>query len=167
MDSNTPTSGYDREHRGLQRRIRLVFGLILLLLIAFRFVIGVAVVRDDGMSPVLKSGRPVFYLRLSRDPGRGDLVCLRLPDGNTAVRRVVATPGDSVDIREGFAYINGLTERGSYGFTRTDRRDGGPVYPIILRRGEYFVLGDARETAVDSRVFGAVQADGLLGRVPD
>jgi len=96
---------------------------------------------------------------------RGDLVCLRLPDGTPAVRRVAAVSGDSVDVREGIAYINGIAERGSYSFTRTDPRPEGPVYPLILRQGELFVLGDAREEAVDSRSFGIVRTDALLGRL--
>ena len=37
-------------------------------------------------------------------------------------------------------------------------------FPIILRQGEYFVLGDAREDAVDSRDFGVVRREDLLGK---
>ncbi len=158
-------SGYDREHRGVIRRVRFVIGLLILLLAALRFVVGFALVRDDGMGDAVKSGRPVVFLRVGREAKRGELVCLRLPDGRTAVRRVVAVPGDSVDLRDGIAYINGLAERGSYSFTRTDARQDGPQYPLLLREGEVFLLGDARETAVDSRSFGVVRTEELLGRV--
>ena len=146
------------------RPVRLIVGLIVLLAVIFGLLIGFSVLRDDGMRPDYKSGSVIAYLRVGRSFRRGDPVCLRLPDGNTAVRRVVAVGGDSVDLRGGIAYINGLAERGSYSFTRTDRREDGPVYPVILRAGEYFVLGDSRETAVDSRSFGPVRADELLGR---
>ena len=162
--ANGNRGGYDREHRGLIRRIRAVLGLIVLAVVVFGLMLGFALVRDDGMRPAYKSGSVVAYLRVSRDCKRGDPVCLKLPDGNAAVRRVVAVQGDSVDIRSGIAYINGIAERGSYSFTRTDRREDGPIYPVILRAGEYFVLGDSRETAVDSRSFGPVRADELLGR---
>ena len=157
-------SGYDREHRGAIRRFRAMLGLAVLLAVVFGLLLGFAVLRDDGMRPDYKSGSVVAFLRVGRSFRRGDPVCLRLPDGNTAVRRVVAVEGDSVDVRDGIAYINGLAERGSYSFTRTDRREGGPIYPVILRGGEYFVLGDSRETAIDSRSFGPVRADELLGR---
>lgn len=157
-------SGYDREHRGAIRRFRVLLGLAVLLAVIFGLLIGFAILRDDGMRPDYKSGSFVAYLRVGRSFRRGDTVCLRLPDGNAAVRRVVAVEGDSVDVRDGIAYINGLAERGSYSFTRTDRREDGPIYPVILRAGEYFVLGDSRETAVDSRSFGSVRADELLGR---
>lgn len=159
------TGGYDREHRGLIRRMRVAVGLIVLAIVVFGLVLGFALVRDDGMRPMYKSGSVVVYLRLARDCRRGDLVCLRLPDGRAGVRRVVAVAGDSVDVRGGIAYINGIAERGSYSFTRTDPRPQGTAFPLILRQGEYFVLGDAREDAVDSRDFGVVRREDLLGKV--
>lgn len=163
--TNKKTSGYDREHRGLIRRIRTAIGLIVLAIIVFGTVLGFACIRDEGMRPTVKSGAIAVYLRFAHEFRRGDLICLRLPDGSAAVRRVVAVSGDSVDIRSGIAYINGLAERGNYSFTRTDPHPEGVSYPLILRRGEYFVLGDAREDAFDSRDFGVVRSSDVLGKV--
>lgn len=163
--ANGNRGGYDREHRGLIRRIRAALGLVVLAAVAFGLVLGFALVRDDGMRPTYKNGSVVVYLRVFQSCRRGDLVCLELPDGNTAVRRVVAVQGDSVDIRSGIAYINGLAERGTYSFTRTDPRPEGVSFPLILRQGEYFLLGDTREDAVDSRDFGVVHREDLLGKV--
>ena len=70
----------------------------------------------------------------------------------------------SVELRDGIAYVNGLAERGNYSFTRTDPRPEGVSFPLILRQGEVFVLGDKREDAVDSRLFGPVRVSELLGR---
>ena len=165
MAENQRKSGYDREHRALTNRIRRALGLLILLAVAFALLFGVLLQGDDGMRPAFKKGQPLLYLRLAGEVRRGDLVCLRLPDGTPVVRRVTAVSGDSVTVREGIAYINGIAERGSYSFTRTDPRPEGPVYPLILRQGELFVLGDAREDAVDSRDFGVVRTDELLGRL--
>ena len=165
MPTNERQSGYDREHRGLIRHIRVALGVLVLLIVAFTLLLGVAVQGDEGMRPAYKKGQPFLYLRVIGECRRGDLVCLRLPDGTTALRRVVAVPGDSVELRDGIAYINGIAERGSYSFTRTDPRPEGVSFPLILRQGEYFVLGDAREDAVDSRDFGVVHAADLLGKV--
>ena len=166
MPTNGRQSGYDREHRGLIRRIRVALGVLVLLIVAFTLLLGVAVQGDEGMRPAYKKGQPFLYLRVIGECRRGDLVCLRLPDGTTALRRVVAVAGDSVELRDGIAFINGFAERGSYSFTRTDPRPDGPVYPVILRQGELFLLGDARETAVDSRNFGVIRTAELLGRLP-
>ena len=57
-------SGYDREHRGAQRRFRIILGLVLLLLIVYGLTLGFAVTRDDGMRPDFRAGKPVVYLRL-------------------------------------------------------------------------------------------------------
>jgi len=165
MSAYEKAPGYDREHRRLIRRIRVVLGVAVLLAVVFTLVLGVLLQGDDGMRPAYKKGQPVLYLRVTGTVKRGDLVCLRLPDGTPVVRRVAAAAGDSVDVRDGIAYINGIAERGSYSFTRTDPRPEGPVYPVILRQGELFVLGDARETALDSRSFGLIRTEELLGRL--
>ena len=156
--------GYDREYRGALRRFRVAVGIIVLLLVVCGLLLGFAVVRDDGMRPGYKNGSLLVYLRLGGAYRRGDAVVLRLPDGSTAVRRVIALSGDSVELKDGIAYINGLAERGSYSFTRTDPRPEGPAYPLILRQGELFVLGDARENAYDSRAFGVVHSSDVLGK---
>ena len=132
---------------------------------AFAFAFGVTVVHDADMAPAYREGRPVFFLRLG-GIGRGDVAVLRIDVRGTVLRRVVAVPGDTVDIRDGTLFVNGLAERGNYSITRTDPVPGGPAYPLILRQGEYFVLGDRRETALDSRSFGLVTGENLIGRVP-
>ena len=164
--ANGSTSGrYDREHLGMIRRIRFFVVLALLLAAAFVFVFGAALVQDDDMAPAYREGRPVFYLRLGA-PGRGDVAVLRIDVRGTVLRRVIGVPGDTVDLHDGIVYINGLAERGSYSITRTDAVPDGTVYPLILRKGEYFVLGDRRESALDSRSFGLVTTDNILGRLP-
>ncbi|MCR5577481.1 MAG: signal peptidase I [Oscillospiraceae bacterium] len=164
--ANGKTGGsYDRYHTGAIRRIRFFVVLALLAAALFVFVFGVAVVHDDDMAPAYRAGRPVFYLRLGA-PGRGDVAVLDVDVRGTVLRRVVGVPGDTVDLHGGIVYVNGLAERGSYSITRTDAVPDGAVYPLILREGEYFVLGDRRETALDSRFFGLVTTDNILGRLP-
>jgi signal peptidase I len=165
MANGNTRGSYDRYHISVIRRIRFFVVLALLLAAAFAFAFGVAVVHDDDMAPAYREGRPVFYLRLGA-PGRGDVAVLRIDVRGTVLRRVVGVPGDTVDVHDGIVYVNGLAERGSYSITRTDAVPGGTAYPLILRQGEYFVLGDRRETALDSRSFGLVTTDNILGRLP-
>ena len=158
-------SRYDREYRGAMLKIRLIAVLLLLLVLALRFVGGFAFVRGDGMQPTYMRGRPLIFLRLGTEYRRNDIVLVTLPDGTSAPLRVLGAAGDMVDIRDGFVSVNNISERGSYSFGRTDPVAGGPGYPILLRSGEYFVLGDARSEAVDSRSFGVITADRIRGRV--
>ena len=156
---------YDRNHTGVIRRVRAVVVLAAVLAAVFVFVLGVAVVHDAGMEPAYREGRPVLFLRLG-GVKRSDVAVLRLDVSGTVLRRVIAVPGDTVELHGGKVYVNGLAERGNYDITRTDPVPDGVGYPLILQRGEYFVLGDARETALDSRSFGLVTMRNILGRVP-
>ena len=163
--ANGGTGNYDRDHIGTIRKIRLLTGLAVLLILGFTFVLGVGTAADGGMAPRWDRGRPVCYLRLDRECGRGDVVCIRLPEGGIALRRVVAVAGDTLEIRGGTVYINGLAERGNYSITRTEPAEGGPRYPLLLRQGEVFVLADRREIQTDSRSFGLLTREDILGRV--
>lgn len=161
-------NAYGRYERGGAAAMRRVWTLVVLLALAaglFAFVFGVTLVRDGDMDPEWREGRPVFFLRLG-GVRRGDVVVLRVDVRGTVLRRVVAVPGDTVELRDGTLFVNGLAERGSYSITRTDPVPDGQRYPLILRRDEYFVLGDRRETALDSRSFGPVTMRNILGRVP-
>ena len=109
-------SRYDREYRGVRRKIRLVLGLLVLLVLTLRFVIGFGVVRGEGMSPTYRPGRPLVFLRIGTDYRRGDIVLVELPDGTTAPLRVLGAAGDQVDIRVGLVSVNAISERGNYSF---------------------------------------------------
>lgn len=156
---------YDRDHIGTIRKIRLLTGLVVLLVLTFTFVLGVALPADGGMAPEWNKNSPALILRLDREFRRGEVVCVRLPAGGTALRRVVAVAGDTVELRDGVVYINGLAERGNYSFTRTEAAADGPVYPLLLRQGEFFVLADRREILADSRSFGLVTGKDIPGKI--
>lgn len=164
MTDRYTRGSYDRDHVGAIRKIRFVVVLLLLLAAVFVLVLGVTLVHDADMEPTYREGRPVLFLRLG-GVKRGDVAVLRVDVRGTVLRRVVAVPGDTVELRDGTVFVNGLAERGNYSITRTDPDPGGPGYPLILRADEYFVLGDRRETALDSRSFGLVTMRNILGRV--
>lgn len=164
MTDRYTRGSYDRDHVGAIRKIRFVVVLLLLLAAVFVLVLGVTLVHDADMEPTYREGRPVLFLRLG-GVKRGDVAVLGVDVRGTVLRRVVAVPGDTVELRDGTVFVNGLAERGNYSITRTDPVPGGPGYPLILRADEYFVLGDRRETALDSRSFGLVTMRNILGRV--
>ena len=87
------------------------------------------------------------------------------PPVTTFVCRVVATPGDTVSITEERLMVNGNALVESNIFYRTPEYEGFVEYPLVLGEGEYFVLGDHRDGAADSRFFGAVKEDEILGTV--
>ncbi len=163
--TNGKTGRYDRDHIGVIRRIRLCIGLVVLLLVTFGFVLGLAAAGDSAMEPEYARGRPVLFFRLASSYKRGDVVVLRLENGKAVLRRVIAVAGDTVELRGGAVYINGMTERGNYTITRTEPTEDGMSYPALLRQGEYFVLGDLREISTDSRTLGLLTRADILGKV--
>lgn len=96
---------------------------------------------------------------------------LKVPDPGEApktrfVCRVVAAPGDTVEITEARRLIingNAMIESGI--FYPTDAHDGPVTYPLTLGEGEYFVLADFRSGGIDSRFFGPVRKEEIQGTV--
>ena len=112
----------------------------------------------------MKDGDLVFYYRLEKEYTASDLVVLRY-QGHEQVRRVVATAGDVVDITEEGLMINGALQQEREIYEQTQRYDTGVEFPMELKEGQIFVLGDSRENASDSRVYGAVDVHDTLGKV--
>lgn len=76
------------------------------------------------------------------------------------VKRIIAVPGDALEIKEGKVYINGevLNEDYILGDTSKDMA-------IDLLENQYFVMGDNRQQSVDSRYFGAIDKKSLKGKI--
>ncbi len=138
--------------------------IALLVLVLFTFMFGVTRVRDTSMVPAVKEGDVVVYYRLQKDYVFGDLVALNY-NGDTEIRRVVATAGDTVDVTGEGLVINGYIQQESNIYFETLPYTEGITYPVTLKEGEIFVLGDARDGATDSRIYGAVTVDSTYGKV--
>ena len=88
------------------------------------------------------------------------------PPKTLFVCRVVAGPGDTVEISEGERLVvNGNTMIETNIFYNTPEYEGFVEYPLRLGEGQYYVLADYRNGGADSRFFGAVNADEILGTV--
>jgi signal peptidase I len=101
---------------------------------------------------------------LFHGPQRGDIIVFKPPTESDTdfVKRVIAVPGDTVDIRNGSVYVNG--ELSAFADAVTDPRDYFN-YPIVeVPEDEYFVLGDNRRASNDSRSWGYVHANDIVGR---
>ncbi|NLG88039.1 MAG: signal peptidase I [Clostridiaceae bacterium] len=81
---------------------------------------------------------------------------------NRLIKRVIAVPGDTVDICDGKVYINGEIIEEPY--VKGITPPMGSNYPITLKDGEFFVMGDNRENSSDSRSFGPIKRENIEGR---
>ncbi len=133
--------------------------LVLAFVIACLLVVNFGVMTSNvgqSMEPTLASGDKVLTNRLIyklTKPKRGDLVVFK-PNGNENshyyIKRVVGLPGETIQIIDGFIYINGevLTEN-----IKLDKMEyaGTAEDEIKIASDEYFVLGDNRNASEDSR----------------
>ena len=136
-------------------------------LVLFQFLTGIAFIRGDSMEPNLTDGCAVLFTRREKTYRRGDIVIFRPPGASEVlVKRVAAVAGDRVDIddKTGTFTVNGASREDVIVNGRTYKRNGGTVFPFTVPGGCIFVLGDNREVALDSRVFGAVGVDRVVGK---
>ncbi len=110
-----------------------------------------------------------------RSPRRGDIVVFETPPkamvapptgcgaGGTFVKRLIGLPGDTWAERGGFVYIDGKKLDEPY--IEPGRRDRDSYPPRKIPSGSYFMMGDNRASSCDSRKWGTVPRENLVGPV--
>ncbi len=109
--------------------------------------------------------RWIYYVH---SPRHSDVVVLRDPsDNGFSVKRVIATPGDMVLLKDGKVYINGCKLEESYLLpgTRTFINSEFQDKLILCGKDQYFLLGDNRGNSIDSRTYGLVPRRNILGPI--
>ena len=135
----------------------------------------VVVIRTFLVQPFLVSGasmEPYFsdgnYLLIDeitykfREPQRGEVVVFRSPQDKSTffIKRIVALPGEQVNIKNNQIYINGELLEEDY--LASNVRTAGLV-EALLKKSEYLVLGDNRYNSFDSRNWGSLSRDRIIG----
>jgi signal peptidase I len=166
------------------------WGITISLAVAFVLVFEAEVAKpfripSSSMEPTLHCARPadgcesrfsdrVFACRLCyhlEQPARGDIVVFETTRrteqacgaGGTFVKRLIGLPGEVWEERAGYVYING--KRLDEPYVRPDRRDTETHAPRRIPAGRYFMMGDNRGSSCDSRRWGTVPAENLIGKV--
>jgi len=124
-------------------------------------------VQGTSMEPLLVDGERIVvnkFVYRFRPIERGDVVVFWFPldPSLSFVKRVVALPGDLVEMRGGQLVVNGLAVKEPY--LPANFRDDSNQAPTEIRKGYYFVLGDHRRSSNDSRSWGLVPEKYIYGR---
>ena len=127
-------------------------------LVIFKTFFGVCIVPTGSMIPTLNIGEIVFVARIwdEGDVERGDIIVFESDSEKLLIKRLVGMPGDTIEIKDGVLYLNGIMQYEPYINEDLPAQDFGPV---TVPEGEYFMMGDNRNNSADSRVFGPVDFD--------
>jgi signal peptidase I len=141
---------------------------VLLVLVLLRTTLVVPLrVSSASMSPAFEAGDVVLVSKSAPDVAllrRGDLVVFRSPeDREPALKRVVGLPGESVVILDSVLHVDGRPVSEPY--VDHPMIDGYYSRTYRVPAGMVFVMGDNRGNSIDSRDYGPIGQDELLGAV--
>jgi signal peptidase I len=124
-------------------------------------------VQGTSMLPLLEDGERIIvnkFVYRFYPIERGDVVVFWYPRDPSVsfIKRVVGLPGDTVELRRGLLFVNGVRVQENYLSARF--RDDETHPPVEVKRGYYFVLGDHRNSSNDSRSWGEVPEKYIYGR---
>ena len=142
--------------------------LVIVIALLISFLIKPIIVKGSSMYPTLENDD---YLIISKqaykigEPERGDIVVFPHEEGYgddpLYIKRVIALPGDHLEIEDGKVYINGNLQQEEY--INGDFTEGDIDY--VIPEDEIYVMGDNRGNSSDSRVFGTVDIEDVTGEV--
>lgn len=124
-------------------------------------------VEGTSMQPELRDQDRLFINKFAyhfESISRGDVVVFHYPRDpeKSYIKRIIALPGDKLDIEDGRVYVNGTRVQEPY--VPRDYRDSRSVPAIVIPQNEYFVMGDHRSISSDSRDFGPVERELIYGK---
>lgn len=155
--------------RSSKDKTKFVLEVIEILIIVFAlswfsktYIVGFAGVKDSAMLPALSSNSQVFVVKFQRTAKtltRGDIIVFQAA-GNNSVKRLIGLPGDQIELRNGFVYINGQPRYEPYAQTPATMK----METVIVPKDSFFVLNDNRSEQDDSRKFGCIPIQDIMGK---
>jgi len=146
------------------RDILFAFAIAIFIVV---FVIQPVKVEGTSMQPQLSDQERIFVNRFIyrfTDIERGDVVVFWYPRDRSKsfIKRVLGIPGDVLEIRRGTVFVNGVQISEPY--LSADFRDRRSLGKVVVPPGQYFVLGDHRNSSNDSRSWGFVDRRLIYGK---
>ena len=144
-----------------------------LFIVVYLFIMQPNQVKGASMEPTFYTGDYIFTSKVTykfRPLERGDIVVFKSPKNSDIeyIKRIIGLPGDKVRIASNNVYVNGILISESYISDKTSLWDGGYVKEneeFTVPGDEIFVMGDNRPRSSDSREFGPVKIDSIIGQV--
>ena len=193
LDVARPAGSSPLQRRGLRERVDPLIAAVIFALFARTFLFQAFEVPSPSMEKNVLTGDRLLVNKFVYGPEplpaiarilptrpirRGDVVIFRFPEDprRDFIKRVVALPGETVEIRDKRVFVDGAALREPYAFHADDsiwpddpaiaenRRRRDQIPPTRIPTGAYFVMGDNRDDSNDSRFWGPVPSSHLKGR---
>lgn len=148
----------------------------IIVLLCRHFLITPSVVKGESMMPNLEDGDRIILSKIS-DIERFDEIAFKAPDSNdNYVKRVIGIPGDTIEMKNDQLYINDKSYEEpylkEYKSLLTNNQQFTSDFTLEqitgekeVPKGKFFVLGDNRNVSKDSRQFGFIDQDAVIGNV--
>jgi signal peptidase I len=157
-------SAWRRQFQGWLRDVAMALALAMLIIV---FLYQPVRVEGTSMAPLLSDQERIFinkFVYHFEPINRGDVIVFWYPLDRTKsfIKRVVALPGETVEIRHGVLYVSG--QRLDEPYVPPMFFDGSSYGPMRVAMDSYFVMGDHRDSSNDSRIFGPVPEQYIYGK---
>lgn len=144
-----------------------------LFIVSYLFILQPNQVKGASMEPTFISGDYIFTSKVTykfRNVERGDIVVFKSPKNPDIefIKRIIGLPGDKITVSGGEVYLNDTKLNENYISAKTNAWENGFIQEnqvITVPPGEIFVMGDNRPRSSDSREFGPVPIESIIGQV--
>lgn len=139
--------------------------IITLVVIFIRtFIISPVSVDGDSMYPTLKNGEYLILNKFDRSFDRFDIVVLYY-NNERLVKRIIGLPGDNIEYKNSILYVNGKQVEEKFIDVETNDFKLSKLGYDKIPNGYYFVVGDNRNTSLDSRTIGLIKENTISGTI--
>lgn len=169
-----------KKHSPLMRGLGFLFDFLqsiamggAFFVVVYLFVVQPHQVKGKSMYPTYDSAEYILTNKISykfRLPARGEVIILESPKNKDIdfIKRIIALPGEHIRIENGKIYVNGTLFTEPYLNVETPLFPGGFMregLEVTVPENNYFVMGDNRPGSSDSREFGFVPFENIIGQV--
>jgi signal peptidase I len=149
----------------LAREIIETVALTILIFLAIHFTVQNYQISGPSMQNTLHDGQFVLVNKVAylfHSPGRGDVIVCHEPDdpGRDIIKRIIGLPGDKITVNGTDVWVNGVELNEPY----ISQKFNPGAQSWTVPPNDYFVMGDNRPVSYDSRYFGFVPKDYIVGK---
>lgn len=146
----------------INKKIITIIIAISFAIIVKMFLFDIIKVDGNSMLPNLKNNEIAVIKKTLNTYKRFDIVVIKI-DGKTYVKRIVGLPAETIEYINNGLYING--EKITENFDHSTTKDFTTFSDNTIPKNYYFVIGDNRSNSMDSRIFGLINIEDIVGRV--